>query len=84
MVKRIKPEEYGNKTPLKEIIDAQSIKWNDERVAARAGKARSLYASDYGQCMRKVWYAFFPDDYPVPELDARPVLEEAGRDQLQG
>ena len=62
------------KTALKQIIDAQTIKWHEARIEERraAGKIdRSLYASDYGQCMRKVYYQFFPGEYFVGEYDAR-------------
>jgi len=30
-----------------------------------------MYASDYGQCLRKQWYQFFPEDY-VPEVPITP------------
>lgn len=72
MVKRGKlPECAKPKTKLQKIIDKQSIAWNDARMAERGDKPRSLYASDYGQCMRKTWFQFFPEDYPTGDFDAR-------------
>lgn len=73
MIKRIKHNGDGPKTKLKVIIDEQVQAWNDERNAerARAGKTRSLYASDYGQCMRKCWFQFFPEQYSTPDFDPR-------------
>lgn len=73
MVKRGKLPEHliDRRTKLKKVIDKQSIAWNDARVAERGDKKRSLYASDYGQCMRKTWYQFFPEDYPTGDFDPR-------------
>jgi hypothetical protein len=58
-------------TPLKLLIDRLTVEHNDFLRSHRAGRARTLYASDYGQCMRKVWFQFFPDLFPVGELDSR-------------
>ncbi len=73
MVKRGKLPEHliDHRTELKKVIDKQSVAWNAARVAERGDKARSLYASDYGQCMRKIWYQFFPEDYLTGEFDPR-------------
>lgn len=54
-------------SPFKVILDEQSLAWNEARTIARGAKPRSLYASDYGQCMRKVFFQFFPLEYPVSE-----------------
>lgn len=75
MVKRVKYNEIPVKkekiTKLKEVIDKQSIQWNEDRRAQRGDKPRTLYASDYGQCMRKVWYQFFPDKHPIRDFSPR-------------
>ena len=70
MVKRMQFEEFGT-TSLKKVIDKQSIEWNNARVMERAGKKRSMYASDYGQCMKKTWFQFFPEEYPTGDFDPR-------------
>lgn len=70
MVKRAMFKDY-NETSLKRIIDEQSIAWNEERLAARGPKSRTLYASDYGACMLKIWRQFFPEEFPTGELDSR-------------
>jgi hypothetical protein len=66
MVKRFMPI-VGNQSPFKQIIDQQSVLANTEKKKVRA----SLYASDYGQCQRKVWYQFFPEMYPAEVIDAQ-------------
>lgn len=72
MVKRIKRQPIQFEvTPLKIIVDEMTVAENQEKQAARAGKKRSLYASDYGQCMRKCWYQFFPEEHPQPEFSPR-------------
>ena len=72
MVKRgILPEKAKLKTKLKKVIDKQSIAWNAARVAERGDRPRSLYASDYGSCMRKTWFQFFPEEYPIGDFDPR-------------
>ena len=64
-------DEQNGATKLKHIIDRQTIAANEEKRSARGSKARSMYASDYGQCLRKTWYGFFPDEYPSEELGPR-------------
>jgi len=71
MVMRVDIDEFWGETKLKKIIDKQTIAVQKEKEEKRNGKERSLYASDYGQCQRKVFYQFFPEKYPVPELNAR-------------
>jgi len=69
MVLRFKPE-YGNarKTKLGEIIDKQSVASNQEKKKIRS----SMYASDYGQCLKRCYFQFFPDEYPADsDIDAR-------------
>jgi hypothetical protein len=58
MVLRFKIEPVG-KTALKNIIDRQSVAANQEKKKVRS----SMYASDVGACMRKVWFDFFPEKY---------------------
>lgn len=74
MVERVSYAQLQKKTKLKIIVDEQSQQWNRMRIAERqaAGKgSRSMYASDYGQCMRKVWFQFFPSQYRVEDFDPR-------------
>ena len=73
MVKRGKVFVPGKSvdTKLKQVIDKQSIIWSEERSAARGDKERTLYASDYGQCMRKIWFQFFPNEFHQEQLDPR-------------
>lgn len=52
---------------LKMIMDEQTVAIASENPKVRS----SMYASDYGQCMKKVWFQFFPDDYPQEPLDPR-------------
>ena len=54
--------------PLKDIIDKQSMLFNKREKKVRT----AMYASDFGQCQRKVWHQFFPEKYPVEdEVDAK-------------
>ena len=74
MVKRVNmyvKETCHVDTDLKKIIDEQSVAWNDARQKERGDKPRSLYASDYGQCMRKTWFQFFPKHFPRKGFDPR-------------
>ena len=71
MVKRIKLTSTSDDTKLKAIINKQTIEENEAMRAHRAGKARSMYASDYGQCMKKTWFQFFPEDYPIEDFSPR-------------
>jgi hypothetical protein len=73
MVARIATEFFWGETKLKRIIDRQTLSLQEERNSERIGKVRSLYASDYGQCMKKSFFSFFPEKYVVGELDARVV-----------
>jgi hypothetical protein len=75
MVKRIDARNgaLGYDSPFKEVIDEQSIEWNEERRRERGDKPRSKYASDYGQCMLKTWMQFFPEKYPTQDFDARTI-----------
>lgn len=57
----------NQKTRLQMIIDEQTVKMNDEKQKVRG----SMYASDYGQCMRKTFFAFFPKKYPVEKFEPR-------------
>jgi hypothetical protein len=67
VVARFIPEAV-RKTFLKGVIDEQSIAKNNEKQKIRG----SLYASDYGQCQRRVYFQFFPEEYPVGgDIDAR-------------
>jgi len=60
-------ESEDAKSPFHEIIDRKSREFNVAR-----GKARtSLYASDFGQCPRKVFYGMYPEVFPAEEIDAR-------------
>lgn len=68
MVLRIIANDEGYVTPFKKMIDDASVMKNNEKQKVRS----SLYASDYGQCMRKVWFQFFPEEFPSDgEIDAR-------------
>jgi CRISPR/Cas system-associated exonuclease Cas4 (RecB family) len=61
----------GNETALKKIIDKQCVA---KSVEDRNGKVRtSLYASDYGQCARRVFCQFFPEKYPQEEISPRTI-----------
>jgi CRISPR/Cas system-associated exonuclease Cas4 (RecB family) len=57
----------GFETPLKKVIETQTVAAAKEKSKVRS----SIYASDYGSCMRKVFFNFYPEKYPVPEHDAR-------------
>jgi hypothetical protein len=65
MVNRYVPKQMmvASNTKLKQIIDKQVIEEAKESKKVRS----SMYASDYGQCMRKIYYQFFPEEFPVPE-----------------
>lgn len=65
MVKRFDP--MVRDTAFKRVIDAQSLAENQEKKKVRT----SLYASDYGNCMRKVFFQFFPAEYGAAVIDAR-------------
>lgn len=66
MVRRITVED-GHITRLKQIMDKEAV-----AVSMEGQKVRSaLYASDYGQCMRKQWMQFFPEEYQ-PEVPMTP------------
>ena len=70
MVERFKATGLGgNETILKGIIDRECVAKNAEE---RAGKVRdSLYASDYGACVRKTYFQFFPDKFPQGGFEPR-------------
>ena len=55
------------KTRLQMIIDDQTVAENKERQKVRT----SAYASDYGSCMRKTFFQFFPQEYPQPDFEPR-------------
>lgn len=66
MVLRFKSEAM-RRTFLKDVIDRQSIAKNEENQKVRT----ALYASDYGNCQRKVYFQFFPEKYlPDAKIDA--------------
>lgn len=68
MVRRFQVAGSMNHTFLKDVIDRQSVLKNQEKKKVRG----SLYASDFGQCQRKVFFQFFPEKYkPDSEIDAR-------------
>jgi hypothetical protein len=70
MVRRFKVEGGVSSinTRLKSIIDEQSLAKSLEHKKVRS----SLYASDFGQCQRKVYFSHFPDQFPPDEqIDAR-------------
>lgn len=67
MVRRFIPGDKVNRTFLKTVIDNQAVAEATETKKVRG----SLYASDYGQCQRKVWFQFFPQDFP-PDEDHSP------------
>lgn len=72
MVQRIKPKQQSSdETTIKQILDEKTVEENEAMRAHRKNKKRSLYASDYGQCMQKIWYKFFPEEYPTEELSPR-------------
>lgn len=75
MVERFKSKfaQEHEKTHLQEILDRQCLEANEEARAERNGKPRSLYASDYGACMRKVWMQFFPEEFEQEKPDARVI-----------
>lgn len=75
MVRRIdaKNGEQSYDSPFRDIINEQSIEWNEERKRERGDRPRSKYASDYGQCMLKTWMQFFPEQYPQAAFDARTI-----------
>jgi hypothetical protein len=68
MVKRfiVDDMEWGN-TYLKRAIDKGTIEQNNERQKVRS----SMYASDYGQCMRKVFMSFYPDLFGAEDIPPR-------------
>ena len=71
MVKRFDSStmEPVKESAVKSIIDKQSVE-----SAKQDRKVRTaLYASDYGQCQRKVWFQFFPEDFP-PDADHTPRM----------
>ena len=73
MVKRVirKNGGGGQETPLKAVINEQCMLKNTED---RNGKVRTdMYASDYGQCPRKIYFSFFPDEYAPEELSPRVI-----------
>lgn len=57
----------GFQTGLRKALENGSVKMAAERKKVRS----SLYASDYGQCMRKIFFSFFPDVYGVERLEPR-------------
>lgn len=59
------------KSPIGALIDVGAVQKSVERQLERGERSRSLYASDYGQCQRKVWFQFFPEVYVAEETDAR-------------
>ena len=67
MVRRFDPPNVAS-TKIRRILDRQSVEYNKEK-----GKVRTaMYASDFGNCMRKVWFQFFPEQFPPDfEIDAR-------------
>ena len=68
MVERFKPDyKCGTETFLKKVIDTECVSLNAEGKKVRG----SLYASDYGQCMRKIYHQHFPDEYPKAEFGPR-------------
>jgi len=69
MVKRVDFSKEGKvRTKLHQIIDEQSVAANQEKKKVRT----SMYASDYGSCLRKTFFNFFPSEYhPDAEIDAR-------------
>lgn len=72
-VKRVKSQGngHGNDTVLRKVIEKQTLAWNQARMDERGERKRSMYASDYGQCLRKTWFNFFPKEYPVESFDPR-------------
>jgi CRISPR/Cas system-associated exonuclease Cas4 (RecB family) len=60
-------------TPVGELINIGTSHRYAERQKERGDKPRTLYASDYGQCPRKVWYQFFPAEFPGEDIDPRTV-----------
>lgn len=60
MVRRFMTAVSGADTLVKDVIDRMSVAKNLERQKVRS----SLYASDYGQCPRKVFLQFFPEEFP--------------------
>lgn len=56
---------------LKKIIDDGAISVASDHKSERGFKSRSLYASDYGHCMKKIWYQFFPDKFLVHDYSPR-------------
>ena len=71
MVKRTKGFEEMKKTKIHVFLDEGVRKKAREKSLERGDKSRTLYASDFGFCMRRTWYQFFPQEYPVEEADAR-------------
>jgi len=71
MVERFSARPERPESKFKIIIDEQSLAWNKERQLERGDKKRTLYASDYGQCMRKIFFSHFPDEFDQGEFDPR-------------
>lgn len=70
MVRRFAVVE-NKSSPVGALIDIGVIHKDEEKRVARGDKARSLYASDYGQCQRKVWFQFFPEKFPMEQVEPR-------------
>jgi CRISPR/Cas system-associated exonuclease Cas4 (RecB family) len=75
-------------SPFKVLLDEQSLQFDVRRREERGEKPRTLYASDYGQCMLKVWRQFFPQDFPGAAYDPRTIRVfhngEVVHERLQG
>ncbi len=72
MVKRIEPKKKEKfSSPFEDILDEGVRMWNAGRMAERGNKSRSMYASDYGQCMRKICLQFFPLEYSQEDFEPR-------------
>ncbi|MBR9700901.1 hypothetical protein GOV11_03485 [Candidatus Woesearchaeota archaeon] len=71
MVKRFVTKKGGEITPFKIILDEQSVAWNEARNRERGDRPRTLYASDYGACMKKIWCQFFPKKFPTEPFPPR-------------
>ena len=68
MVERFKPDyKCGAETFLKKVIDTECVEMAKETKKVLG----SLYASDYGQCMRKIYHQFFPNEYAKAEFGPR-------------
>lgn len=85
MVKRVVAGELVHeKSAFGEMLERKSVEKNAERKKVRT----ALYASDYGQCPRKVFFAFYPEVFPAEEIDGRVARifanGEAVHERLQG